>query len=253
MFEARAIERIAMSTTPNRDAELIQFYEDRVNGWNSNASEIGMTTSQATTVKSATTAARDAFTAASLARAAAKDATVALRNAMNSLKTSGGDAIKTIRAFASATNDPNVFVIAQIPPPAAPTPAKPPSQPVQLRAIVEPTGALTIEFKAGPAGPGQDASTSGVLYQIRRRINNESNFTTIGIAQPSRAGARGFTSFTDETLPAGSTNIRYLVIPQRGSSSALIGPASEVLTVSIGVGPDGLTTITGQQTVRYAA
>jgi len=242
-----------MSTTPNRDAELIQFYEDRVNGWNASASQIGMTSSQATTVKSATTAARDAFTNASLARAAAKDATVALRNAINSLRSSGGDAIKTIRAFASATNDPNVFVIAQVPPPAAPTPAKPPSQPVQLRAIVEPTGALTIEFKAGPAGPGQDASTSGVLYQIRRRINSESNFTTIGIAQPSRAGARGFTSFTDESLPAGSTNIRYLVIPQRGSSSALIGPASEVLTVSIGVGPDGVTTITGQQTVRYAA
>lgn len=242
-----------MSTTPIRDAELIQFYEDRVNGWFANASDIGMTSSQATTVKSAATAARDAFTAASLARVAAKDATLALRNAMRSLKTSGGDSIKTIRAFASATNDPNVYVIAQIPAPAAPTPAKPPSQPIQLRAIVEPTGALTIEFKAGPAATGQDASTAGVLYQIRRRINNESNFTTIGIAQPSRAGTRGFTSFTDETVPVGSTNIRYLVIPQRGSSSALVGPASQVLTVTIGVGPDGLATITGQQTVRYAA
>lgn len=242
-----------MSTTPNRDAELIQFYENRANGWHASASQIGLTSSQSTTVKSATTAARDAFNAASLARDAAKDATLALRNALNSLKTSGGDAIKTIRAFASATNDPNVYVIAQIPAPAAPTPAKPPTQPVLLRAIIEPAGALTIQFKAGPAAPGQDASTAGVLYQVRRRINNESTFTTIGIAPPSRAGARGFTSFTDETIPAGANNIRYQVIPQRGSSSALVGPSSQVLTVTIGVGPDGLATITDQQTVRYAA
>ncbi len=112
----------------------------------------------------------------------------------------------------------------------------PPTQPVEMRAIINSMGTLSIEWKASPATHGFNDSTSGVLYLVRRKMGAETGFTIVGTAKPSHAGKRGFSSITDETLPANPANLQYTVQGVRGDLS---GPASNVFNVTLGVGCGG--------------
>ena len=74
--------------------------------------------------------------------------------------------MRLIRAFAESTAKPTVvYNLAQIPPPASPSPAPPPAQPTDLTVTLDASGgSLTLRWKAAnPAG------TSGTSYIIRRR------------------------------------------------------------------------------------
>jgi hypothetical protein len=231
-----------MSTLPDKDLQQIVYMEQHAPIWAANAVAVGLTVPQCALITTAVTNARKAYDAAQLARQASKAATTAQKNELSSMHTLAADAIKQIRLFAESTNSPAVYATAQIDPPAPPTPALPPTQAVQVRASIEPNGALTLAWKAAPAptapvnGQMYDASTAGVIYVITRRINNETAFTQVGTADPSRAGARGVSTFTDNSLIAGSANIQYIITPRRG---ALIGPMSEVFSVTLGIGSGG--------------
>jgi hypothetical protein len=231
-----------MSTLPDKDLEQIVFMEQHAPIWAAAPTTVGLTSQTCTAITTAVSNARKAFDGAQLARQASKAATTGQKNNLHVMHTLAADAIKTIRLYAETTNNPAVYEHAQIDPPSPPTPALPPTQAVQIRASIEPNGALTLAWKAAPAptspvnGQMFDASTQGVIYIISRKINNEATFSQVGTADPSRAGARGTSTFTDNSLIAGSTNIQYLIIPRRG---ALIGPMSDVFSVTLGVGSGG--------------
>jgi hypothetical protein len=232
-----------MSTLPNGDLNQITFMEQHAPIWAASPTAVGLTAATCTQITSAVGAARKAFNDAQNARAASKSFTNTQKNAIAAMHTLSADAIKTIRLFAETSGNPEVYSKADIDPPAPPTPAQAPTQPIQLRASIEPSGALTIGWKAGPAstnpitGQVYDPSTVGVTYVIGRKVNGEMNFTQVGTAEPARSGPRGFASFTDATLVAGSSNIQYMITPRRG---ALIGPMSEVFSVTLGVGGGGM-------------
>ncbi|MGH7293242.1 MAG: hypothetical protein ACREJT_18630, partial [Myxococcota bacterium] len=177
-----------------------------------------------------------AFTDAESAREASKAATNTLKLKMVAMHTLLSDAVQSIRLFAESTNNPNVFTLAQIPAPAAPTPAPPPMQPVQLGASIIPGGLLRISFKATDTAAG-----GATTYLVSRKLSTQSNFTVIGSAGSSRStsGAnlpRGFKFFDDASLPSGSNNMQYMVQGQRGS---VYGLPSETFTVTIGVDAGG--------------
>ncbi|MBK8267891.1 MAG: hypothetical protein IPK83_06130 [Planctomycetes bacterium] len=133
--------------------------------------------------------------------------------------------MKLIRAFAINAVDPlNVYNLAQIQPPAPPTPAPPPAQPTNLNVSLDPTeGYLMLSWKAeNPVG------TSGTSYIIKRKLPTESVFSFIGVS--------GTKKFVDESLVAGPDSVQYTV---QGTRANQVGPVSPIFTISFGRSPDG--------------
>lgn len=232
-----------MAVIPDTKNEQIQFAEQHAPVWTTAATGIGLTTAQCTAITAATTAARTSYTAAQAARQSAKAATLQADTDLAALHTLLAEAVKTIRLFAESTSDPAVYVKAEIPAPAAPTPAKPPTQPVELKAVIGTMGELTIQWRPAASSAGFDSSTAGVIYTVRRKLAGQSAFSYIGTAKPGRAGSRGLTSFIDDALPANAQGIQYVVQGVRSVGRAgggdLTGPASDILSVTLGVGGDG--------------
>lgn len=240
-----------MSVIPDKKNEQIQFAEQHWPIWDAAPpTAIGLTAAKVTAIKDSTVAARTSFDAALAARQASKAATTQSDNDIAAMFTLLSDGVKQIRLFAETTNDPNVYAEAQIPAPAAPTPALPPTQPIELRGIVGSLGQLTVEWKASPSSASFDSSTVGVTYTIRRRLAGQTGYTYIGTVQPSKAGKRGFSSFVDDTLPANPDGLQYVVQGVRGS---LNGPVSEVLSITLGMGGDGAMFVQDSSTMKIAA
>ena len=89
-----------MSVVPRKIAERIQWFEDHVGPFNTNATSIGITTTEATDLQTKTTAARAAFDARQAAQQAAEAATLALRDAVDAMSLTGSALIKKIRGGA---------------------------------------------------------------------------------------------------------------------------------------------------------
>ena len=218
-----------MSTYPTSPrSAFLEWCQAHAPVFVSKAAQIGLTPAQATAFNEAVDGAAAALIEHEQAQQTAKAVTQTTDAIFNTLRTSAGDTVRTIRAFAENAADPlTVYTTAQIPPPATPTPAPPPAQPTDLTVTLDATmGALTLRWKASNP-PG----TSGTSYIIKRRLPGESAFAFIGVS--------GKKSFVDESLVAGPDSVQYTVQGQRGNSS---GPVSPIFTVSFGQLPDGVRT-----------
>ena len=221
-----------MGVVPDSRLGKIEFYEAHAlagGPWAANAAAIGLTPASVTALGTLTTAARTAFNAAEAARQSAKSATQAFYDAVRAMHSgpgAGQDMIDTIRNFAETKNMPNVYVLAQIPPPAIPgdpSTAPPPGTPFEFRVSLLQNGALELKWKCNnPSG------TQGTIYEVKRSIGGGAlNFV----------GATGVKSFTDDTLPSGSAPVTYQITAVR--STARGNPAQ--FTVNFGIGGPGLT------------
>lgn len=203
----------------------------------SNAAAIGITAGQATAFKAAAQAAADAATAQFTAKEAAKSATQIVSTKFNDLEASAAELVRTIRTFAENTHNPGVYAIAQIPPPATPTPLPDPAQPVNVKAELEATtGSITLRWKCT-----QPEGAAGTSYLVRRKTPAQAEFAFLGVT--------GGKKFIDDTLTAGPDSVSYTVQAQRADAS---GPVSDILTVNFGRSPGGQLTITSE-TVKQAA
>lgn len=218
-----------MGVVPDSRLGKIEFYEAHAlagGPWAANAAAIGLTPASVTALGTLTTAARTAFNAAEAARQSAKSATQAFYDAVRAMHSgpgAGQDMIDTIRNFAETKNMPNVYVLAQIPPPADPSTAPPPGTPFEFRVSLLQNGALELKWKCNnPSG------TQGTIYEVKRSIGGGAlNFV----------GATGVKSFTDDMLPSGSAPVTYQITAVR--STARGNPAQ--FTVNFGIGGPGLT------------
>ncbi|MFZ2875058.1 MAG: hypothetical protein WAZ94_11325 [Phycisphaerales bacterium] len=221
-----------MGVVPDTRLGKIEFYEAHAlagGPWAVNAAAIGLTPAAVTTLGTLTTAARSAFNAAEAARQAAKAATQNFYDkvrAMHSGPGAGADMIDTIRLFAETKNDPNVYVLAQIPPPATPGTTPPPGTPFEFTVGLLQNGALELKWKCNnPSG------TVGTIYEVKR---------SIGGGAMTFVGASGVKTFTDDTLPNGAMPATYQVTAVR--STARGNPAQ--FTVNFGIGGGGGFAIT---------
>lgn len=210
-----------MPVLPSKVNERIQWFEQRVADWATNAVAIGLTAGQVTTITTLTTAARTAFDDAQTARQDSKNATNTLKNASALMSEFGGDLVKMIRSFAEASNNPNVFTLASIPPPAPPTPAGPPEPPTDLSADPNADGTITLKWKGSVA--------SQTFFTVWRRIGTTGSFTQIGSLASKR--------FIDDgvpppTGPNAATQIFYNVRSQRGTA---FSAPSDTTVVQFGV------------------
>jgi hypothetical protein len=216
-----------MPILPANKLEQIQFCETHNPVWTANATAIGLTTAQVTALALLTTSARSSYNSSQTARQASKAATNTFHNNTKSMRDAAADLIAVIKAFAESKNDPNVYSLAQIPPPSPPTPAVPPSQPTAFAVTIEPSGALTLSWESE-----NSAASSGGFFTVQRRLGAVGNYQTIG-GTPGVGGGGRRTTFTDDTLPGGTPTVSYIVTPGRGT---LIGTPSEAINVTFGIG-----------------
>src|SRR5207253_1893528 len=116
------------------------------------------------------------------------------------------------KAFAeNQTNPATVYALAQIAPPAPPTPMPAPGRPTDIVVSLEPTGAVTLTWSAVEA-----AASSGAFFTIARRLPGQNGFSSIGGAPGSTSESRRM-SFTDTTIPtsAAGTGAQYIIQGQR--------------------------------------
>ena len=149
----------------------------------------------------------------------------------------GADMIQTIKTFAQTTNNPNVYVLAQVPPPAAGGVTPPPGTPFNFTVGLLQNGSLELKWKcSNPSG------TVGTIYEVKRSIGSGA-FTFVG--------ATGVKTFTDDSLPAGATPCTYQVTAVR--STARGNPAQFTVNFGIGVGLTIASVTDGDSEIKMAA
>lgn len=233
-----------MKTIPVRDDDALSFFQIHAPVWIQNAQRIGVDPAQAAAFADAAAAAQEAFRRARVARQAAQSATLALRIAMDEARARCGLIIRAVRLRADATGDGHVYTAAQLDAVRDPVRGKPPTRPEPLAANLTSGGGITISWRPradSPDAPHLSASTSGVLFIVARAIDDEAEYSTVGVVAAARAGRRGVTSFTDTTVPAGAGRVRYTIQPRRTTGprsrtgdGGLVGPTSNILVVNLG-------------------
>jgi hypothetical protein len=229
-----------MSVVPDSRLGKIQFYEARLAPWTANAAAIGLTPGSVANLADLTTDARAAYNAAEAARAASRAATQNFHDkvrAMHSGPGAGQDMIEQIRLHAESKDDPNVYVLAQIPPPAKPGTLPPPGTPFDFRVALLQNGAIELKWKANnPSG------STGTIYEVSRQLSGGS-MTLIG--------ASGTRSFIDASIPSGASPVTYRITGVR--STVRGNPAQFIVTFGVGGPGVTVTSVTEDAPVKLAA
>lgn len=210
------------SNVPNTINDAIAWYEDRIDTWQTSATQIGLAAGTVTSLKALITTARDKYVEAEKARIASEAATLELKNAAATLRVVGSGAISTIKGFAATTNNPNVFAIAMVSPPSPPSVLPPPNAPTDVTAELLLNGALKLKWKATQPG-------TGTVYRIARQFNGTGEFINIDTV--------GEKTFTDNTVPYGTDAVTYRISARRGGVNS---PSQTTLNLQFG-------SINGQQ------
>lgn len=203
-----------MSTVPDKNNDAIQFYEQRIGSWTLSATQIGLTAAEVSAFTPIVTAARSSFGAAQTARQAAKNATVTLNAGMTSMRDQGAGLIAKVRAFAEATGNPNVYVLASIPPPADPSPAPDPTPPSQVSGSVNNDGNVVLRWKA--------TRVNGDFFSVWRKVSGGEWTAIASVATKT---------YTDVQLPAGNSWAQYQVKSHRGAE---VSEGSEPVVILFG-------------------
>lgn len=224
-----------MGIVPDTRLGKIEFYEAHTlagGPWATNAAAIGLTPAAVTALGTLTTQARKAFNDAEAARQAAKTATQAFYDAVRAMHSNpgaGADMIELIKNKAQTTNNPGVYTLAQIPPPATPGTTPPPGTPLDFTVGLLQNGALELKWKCNnPSG------TQGTVYEVKRRDGGGSG-ATFGYV-----GSTGVKNFTDETVVSGTASVTYQVTAIRSTQRGNPGQ----FTVNFGMGGGGGFAIT---------
>ncbi|MFM9996724.1 MAG: hypothetical protein ACKVU4_13105 [Phycisphaerales bacterium] len=214
-----------MGVVPDTRLQQLEFYEAHVPVWQDNAGAIGLTVGQLTALSTLVTAARTNYNAQQPARNAAKAATQAFYDSIDSAHENGSNLIAIIKTYAASTGNPGVYTTAEIPPPAAPSPAPPPSTPTGQQALLENNGSITIKWNVTQPAPG-----AGVYTAVLRQLNGSGAFVPLGDT--------GEKQFNDPTVPPGAQRVTYLLQARRSGIGGQSSPFSEPLTVFLGVPQD---------------
>lgn len=208
-----------MSVLPQSRQAMLQFFEQHVTVWAASPTAIGLTAAQMTQLATYINDARTSFDAQQDAIAVKLAATNLMYTKTDTLRSFGADLIKTIRAFAETTNNPDVYSDAQIPPPKTPTPVGPPETPTEITATINNFGYIVVKWKGRRA-----AGTQFILQrQLAPLAGKAGNWTY--------AGTTTTNDYTDITVPTGYASVSYRVYAQRSGGQS---DASTPVTLQFG-------------------
>ncbi len=196
----------------------IQWCENHVAPFTTNATSLGINATIATDFQTKTEAARAALAARDTAEDALRNANNDLRLAMIAVSDAGAGIIKAVRGRAETVGD-SVYSLASIPVPATPAPRPAPGEATGFKVELQADGSINVSWKCDNSG------SSGTQYQVWRRIGGgEGEFTFM-------AGT-GEKKFVDYTIPAGSSQVTYQIRATRPTGA---GPWAQY-NVNFGVG-----------------
>lgn len=211
-----------MSVIPQKKSEQLAFFEAHYPVWLATPTSVGLTAAQVTAWKAQVQAARTAFDAAQVARNAARTATGNQDTALETAFHGCADLVRVIKSYAEQQANPQtVYDAAAIPAPSSGSPVGPPGTPTDFSVSLQQNGAVNLAWKCvNPEG------AVGTIYEVRRKT---------GTGPFEFVGAVGVRKFTDDTLPAGSTNVVYQIT---GVRTTVRGEPAQ-FNVNFGVGGDG--------------
>lgn len=205
-----------MGVLPSTKLAQIEWFEQRLAAWVANTAAIGLSPDQVSQLQGEIAAARGAYMSSQQARNDSKSATVTFYDATVTLVDDGRDLITTIKAFAEATGDNNVYALADVPPPSDPVPAGPPQTPEGVEGNINSDGAVELTWKGTLA--------FSTFFEVLRKIEGETTWTVINSV--------GTKEYLDETVPVGTTSVQYRVRAKRGAETSA---ANDPITIRIGV------------------
>lgn len=207
-----------MALVPETKQGIVDFYVVHASPWDTNKAAIGLTAAQITDLQAKIAAAQAKMLAAQQVREESLAATRALDQAIKDLSKAGSVLITAIRATAEGSADPtNVYNLAQIPPPATPTPAPVPDAPEMLQPQIDSYGSIVLRWKGTLA--------YSTFFNVYRKLGTSGSWQNLG--------AVGSKSFTDAGVPGGTAVVCYYVTAQRG---LLVSPNSLMVTITFGAG-----------------
>ena len=211
-----------MATYPTAPrADFLAWANAHVQVFDDQEANIGLTAAQVLAFRTALTAAQASETALTNAKDIAAGATVENNGKFVALRKAASTCVRSIRTFAENNNNPNVYTLAQIPPPADPSEVPPPAKPVNMTVSLDASnGAITLKWKA--SNPKGSTGTSYIIYR-RLPANPQGEFQFVGVS--------GEKKFTDNTFTAGPDAVQYVIQGQRSDKA---GPLSDVFTVTFG-------------------
>lgn len=214
-----------MGNVPSERNALFAFAQGHYAIWLERYATIGVSQQLAQSVKTATEAVSAATLAANEARTASRAATSELSTAYRALRMVISEAVRTINDFAEASSDPQaIFDKAMIDAPQPRGEAPPPSRPYDLTVTLNPTtGSLLLKWRAV-----QPPGVSGVVYRVMRAIGAGGEYDQIGLV--------GEKTMVDASIPAGTAQLSYNVVAQRGGQTSL---PSVAIDVRFGLGAGG--------------
>jgi hypothetical protein len=222
-----------MSVLPETVIGQIEFCEAHWPVWNAAPAAIGLTGPQVVELKTATEAARLSFNAAIAARQASKAATTTQNANVGTMRGVAADLIRQIKAYAELQSNPAaVYAAAQIPEPAAPTPAAPPGKPTDFEVALNSDGSITLSWNST-----NSAASTGAFFTVSRKLPGQGAFSGVGGA-PGTTNENRRAFFVDTTIPtsAAGQGAQYIVQGFRGTR---VGEASDAVVVQFGVDGGG--------------
>jgi hypothetical protein len=215
-----------MGVVPRNQAEKITYFQSHVDQFAAHAAEIGTTEAAVAELAARAEAARAAYAAAGAARQRARAATLDLKLALDALDAAGQSVLGQVRARAAVAGEA-VYPVAQIRPPAKPSPLGPPGTPADFAVQLLTGGAVELTWKCRhPKG------SSGTLYRIFRRTGVDGPFAYLG--------GDGRKRLVDATEPAGTARVTYRVQAVRSTAAGEAAEFSVEFGVAGGAAPAGM-------------
>lgn len=204
------------SNMPAHRGPAIDWINERLDLWTDNAAAIGLDPTDVATLTALAGSATTARTHAQTLRNNAKSGTVAWYASADETMDKARDLILNIKAYAANTNDPQVYVLADVSPRAEPGETPAPDAPSVIKAELLDQGRVRLTWKG--KGP------RGTFYIVKRRLPSENTFTVIATVTDK--------AFTDEALPFGVDKVVYAIDAQQ-TDKLVYGPEKNV---QLGVG-----------------
>ncbi len=215
-----------MSNYPRNARDRLIWCQDHWALWEEHYASLGVTEATVLAFKNLITNSDATYAAATAARLAAKNATQDQNAAFAAMDTSARSLISTIKSFIEASNDPSLWALAGLTPPATPGTAPAPTAPFSITGTLNSMGDLILKWKAR-----QPAGTSNVVYAVRRALDG-GEFVTLDTV--------GGKEFVDETVPVGTRTVTYAIQAKRGRQRS---EWSEAVTLRFGRGGTSLTVV----------
>lgn len=199
-----------MRLVPESNEGKVGFYRTHLGAWAEHAGAIGLSEDRVEQLQAILAEAETALRTQRQAQQAAQTATQAATNAVEKLSRIGAGVLNVIRAEGLQSGS-EVFNLAMIPAPSRKkTTLGPPTAPGDFSAELIATGWLKITWKCrSPRGAG------GTIYKVSRQLDGAGPFVELDLI--------GKKTFTDKTIPPGTTSVTYQVEPRRSTCVGEVG------------------------------